>query len=86
MGYYTGAVRTGLIQGLRPANERRHYFVTTYLIGWEQALNQPCRTSRPAGNGQLRFSIEYPYSSSEYLWYSLENLHMKCRWLVYAVT
>ena len=25
-----------LIQGLRPANERRRYFVTTSLIGWAQ--------------------------------------------------
>ena len=25
---------TGLILGLRPANERRRYFVTTSLIGW----------------------------------------------------
>ena len=32
---------TGLILGLRPANERRRYFVTTSLIGWVQALNQP---------------------------------------------
>ena len=28
---------TGLILGLRPANERRRYFVTTSLIGWLQA-------------------------------------------------
>ena len=28
---------TGLIQGLRPANERRRYFVTTSLFGWTQA-------------------------------------------------
>ena len=28
---------TGLILGLRPANERWRYFVTTSLIGWEQA-------------------------------------------------
>ena len=28
---------TGLILGLRPENERRHYFVTTSLIGWAQA-------------------------------------------------
>ena len=28
---------TGLIPGLRPANERRRYFVTTSLIGWAQA-------------------------------------------------
>ena len=26
----------GLIVGLRPANERRRYFVTTSLIGWSQ--------------------------------------------------
>ena len=26
-----------LILGLRPANERRRYFVTTSLIGWTQA-------------------------------------------------
>ena len=27
----------GKILGLRPANERRRYFVMTSLIGWEQA-------------------------------------------------
>ena len=32
---------TGLILGLCPANERRRYFVTTYLIGWAQALANP---------------------------------------------
>ena len=31
---------TGLILGLRPANERRRYFVTTSLIDWAQAKNQ----------------------------------------------
>ena len=31
-----------LILGLRPANERRRYFVTTSLIGWAQTKNQPC--------------------------------------------
>ena len=34
-------ILAGLIVGLRPANERRLYFVTTYLIGWVQAYNQP---------------------------------------------
>ena len=40
----TGFISTapGLILGLRPANERRCYFVTTSLIGWEQAKNQSC--------------------------------------------
>ena len=28
---------TGLILGLRPANERRRYFVKASLIGWVQA-------------------------------------------------
>ena len=28
---------SGLILGLRPANKRRRYFVTTSLIGWVQA-------------------------------------------------
>ena len=26
----------GMILGLRPVNERQHYFVTTSLIGWVQ--------------------------------------------------
>ena len=33
----------GLILGLCPANGRQHYFVTTSLIGWAQAKNQPCK-------------------------------------------
>ena len=33
---------TGLILGLRPANERRRYKVTPSLIGWAQTKNQPC--------------------------------------------
>ena len=32
---------SGLILGLRPADERQRYHVTTTLIGWEQAWNQP---------------------------------------------
>ena len=30
----------GLILGLRPANERRRYFVTTSLTGWVQPANE----------------------------------------------
>ena len=33
---------TGFILGLRPANERRSYFVTMSFIGWAQTWNQPC--------------------------------------------
>ena len=32
---------SGLILGLRPANEKWRYFVTTSLIGWVQAQYQP---------------------------------------------
>ena len=38
----TSLLISGLILVLRPANERRRYFVTTSLIGWVQAWNQPC--------------------------------------------
>ena len=34
--YFQVSEVTGLILGLRPANERRHYKVTS-LIGWAQA-------------------------------------------------
>ena len=37
-----GIVVAGLILGLRPANERRRYFVTMSPIGWAQTWNQPC--------------------------------------------
>ena len=39
--YHGNLYHTGLILGLRPANERRRYFVTTSLIGWAQAILQP---------------------------------------------
>ena len=32
---------SALILGLRPANERRCYFVMTSIIGWVQVYNQP---------------------------------------------
>ena len=38
-----GKTYSGLILGLRPANERRRYFVTTSLIGWSQTKDQPCQ-------------------------------------------
>ena len=34
-----------MILGLRPANERRRYKVTTSLIGWAQNWNPPCNNS-----------------------------------------
>ena len=38
----------GLILGLRPANERRCYFVTTSLIGWALTRTDPRPVMRPA--------------------------------------
>ena len=37
----------GIVLCLRPANERRRYNVTSSLIGWAHARNDPCidRTS-----------------------------------------
>ena len=35
--YQASCVYAGLILGLRPANKRRRYFVTTSLIAWAQA-------------------------------------------------
>ena len=47
----------GLILGLRPANERQRYFVTTSLICWVQAKNQPWTLWKE------RNSIVYPDGS-----------------------
>ena len=37
-------IATGLILCFHPANERRHYKVTPYIIGWVQTRTQPCVT------------------------------------------
>ena len=50
--WWLGFTHPGLIIGLRPANERRRYLVTTSLIGWAQALKQPC-SSRPTVSKDL---------------------------------
>ena len=39
---YASQYHTGLILGLRRANERRCYFVRTSFIGWAQTENHPC--------------------------------------------
>ena len=47
-----------LILGLRPANERQRYFVTTSLIGWPQAFNQPCICSGCVGYFQYNMTLD----------------------------
>ena len=50
---------------LRPANDRRHYFVTTSLICWAQAQNQPwCYYVRCDHNNVIKwkhFPRYYPF-------------------------
>ena len=46
LGYHVNLHNSGMILGLRPANERRRYFVTTSLIGWAQAWNHHPSISR----------------------------------------
>ena len=41
MNVLGSSANAGLILGLRPANERRRYKVTTSLIGWAHAKIQP---------------------------------------------
>ena len=58
---------TGLILSLRPANKRRRYFVTTFLIGWVRAYNQPCT------------HLLYSHSSGTGLWsYTTDTAPTKC--------
>ena len=33
--------KAGITLGVRPANEKRHYIVTTSLIGWEHTQTDP---------------------------------------------
>ena len=47
-------INTGLILGVRPANDRRRYFVTTSLIGWMKASNQPWNSG-----GTSSMTLEY---------------------------
>ena len=60
----------GLIPGLRPASERRRYFVTTSLIGWSQAWNQPWWRCKPV-NLTLSAWCLFPYM---YRWYYMSPI------------
>ena len=51
-------VGSGLILGLRPVNERRHYFVTTSLIGLAQAWNQPCWVNLDEMGGHVLYETQ----------------------------
>ena len=56
-------INAGLILGLRPANERRRYFVTTSLINWAQAYNRPCNVSLQS----VSLDGRYNYSDAIYM-------------------
>ena len=46
----------GVILRLRPASERRRYFVTTSLIGWAQISDQPWICMRFGSNNMSQFA------------------------------
>ena len=46
LSWIVDALDSGIILRMRPANERRRYTVTSSLIGWEHAQNDPCWTGR----------------------------------------
>ena len=48
---------TGLILGLRPANERRRYFLTTSLIGWAQTRISPQVSSKQLELSQYKDAV-----------------------------
>ena len=67
---------SGLILDLHPANERRRYFVTTSLSGWEQTWNRPWvwglfRHESRQSNGRLLTScghfVNSPHSLVVYI-------------------
>ena len=62
---------SGLILGLRPANERRRYFVTTSLIGWAQTQNQPWNW----------FQRVTPFNSSPLVRNGRKMLSFKCNFI-----
>ena len=47
---------SGLILGLRPANERHRYKITPSLIDWVQTKNQPLKCSGCDSNGSVQYS------------------------------
>ena len=60
--WHSPTLYTGLILCLGPANERRCYFVTTSLIDWVQAWNQPwysMKHSKDRGLYSLSSSATY---------------------------
>ena len=48
-----GVTTAGVILCMRPANERRRYNVTSSLIDWVHAQNDPCKRVDSSGAGQL---------------------------------
>ena len=70
------------ILGLRPTNQRRRYFVTTSLIGWVQALNQPC-LFRENHRSPMRSFITSGFpsqrdSNADLKWFSLLKAWINC--------
>ena len=75
---------TALILGLRPANEKRRYFVTTSLIGWAQTWNQPCYHTGRKNNSH---ALSQQQKRSR-MWekYCISGCIMDIDWLIHLVS
>ena len=69
--------QTGLILGLHPADERRHYFVTTSLTVWAQAENQPCSNITNITHSIVKINIK-AWNSMWQMLHSFGTELMKC--------
>ena len=68
-----------LILGLRPANERLRYFVTTSLIGWAQTQNHPCMLTLIMSTWSRVYSSHVPTSTTDAI--SIWRNDMKCKYI-----
>ena len=56
--YVLFGIFLGLILGLRPANERRRYFVMMSLIGWVEAITMTPITNRNKLNEHQNWGMD----------------------------
>ena len=60
--------------GLRPASERRRYFVTTSLIGWARTWNRPWITKQDGRNSQTTFSEAVSLQKPDLCYWDLHQI------------
>ena len=70
-------VRSEAALGLRPANERRRYIITTSLIGWAQTWNQPCKVCHTIVASEVVVMTTYGAASGDEFGI-MANLCLRC--------